>query len=279
MDFLTSNSRYINIKTHYKSLKAMNNKNEQLCMQIEDLYTSSIYPDCPKKELCDNESNSISKKPKMPYIGREYGNSSNVPNLLFVSLDSGDEQENYHTIEEVRSRVELRSPRDINGSDKVKHWYQTFDIAAIILDTYIDEQIKAERGVAFVDNFISHTNSAKCTQNKENKKEADYILFNNCRPFVVKEIPLFDADVIISQGAYARKVLEEFQVVNEVLLKSTHKDKDVSLPLRVREINNKKTIHIAMHHPSYYKGYWGQKQALEDNLDVIHNLIQEMKQV
>lgn len=139
--------------------------NKVIIKNIEDLYTSSIYPNCPRKTLCNNtNSDGFSKKPKMPYIGREYGNNSSVPKLLFVSLDSGDEYDNLHTVEEIRTEVENNPPRR-TGQDKGKHWYQTFDIAGELLKSYFVNI--PENEIEFTDQYIAHTNSSKCTQSKK----------------------------------------------------------------------------------------------------------------
>src|SRR5665647_536127 len=81
-------------------------KNEEIVADIEGFYNETVYPTCPKYEMCKKDCPGFSQKPKMSYIGREYGNNSTVPNLIFLSLDSGDEYENYHTIKEIRADVE-----------------------------------------------------------------------------------------------------------------------------------------------------------------------------
>jgi len=249
--------------------------NKEICTNIENLYCSSIYPDCPKKHLCDNGLHNFSKRPKMPYIGRDYGNNSKIPNLLFISLDSGDEYENYHTVEEIRNGVETNPPRENPGKDKVKHWYQTFDIATIFINKYLDESVK--KGVSYADSFVAHTNSAKCTQNKEKRKIADANLFENCRGFVVKEIPLFDADVIITQGNPAKYCLNTYTIIKKIDLETIHNGNDIIFPIYIRETNNKKILHIPMYHPSYFKGYRGQKKAFKDNLDTIYKIVEEIR--
>ena len=249
--------------------------NKEICTNIENLFNLSIYPDCPRKQLCDSGQHNFSKKPKMPYIGKDYGNNPQIPNLLFVSLDSGEERENYHTIEEIRNDVETYPPRKNPGKGKVKHWYQTFDIATLFLDKYLDESVK--QGVSYVDSSVAHTNSAKCTQNKDNKKQADEYVFNNCRGFVVEEIPLFNADIIITQGIPARKCLDAYIASESIVLETKHNGKDVKLPIYIREINTKRILHIPMYHPSYFKGYWGQKQALKENLGEIIEIVANVR--
>jgi hypothetical protein len=249
--------------------------NKEISKTIENLYTSSIYPNCPKKHLCDNGKHDFSKKPKMPYIGRDYGNNPHIPNLLFISLDSGDEYENYHTIEEIRNGVETNPPRVNPGKDAVKHWYQTFDLATLLLNKYIDDS--AKNGISYVDTFIAHTNSAKCTQNKINRAQADNHLFDNCREFVVQEIPQFNAEIIITQGIPAQNCLNKFMINERIVLETTHNGKDIKFPIYIREINNKKSLHIPMYHPSFFKGYWVQKQAFKDNLEKIHDILENLK--
>jgi len=249
--------------------------NIEIIKNIEDLYTSSIYPNCPHKGLCNNEMLlGFSEKPKMPYIGREYGNNSKIPNILFLSLDSGLEHPGLHTIQEIREEVETEYPRTI-GRGTSNHWYQTFDIAELILKHFfVDFDKLKEKDVFYTDQFVAHTNSSKCTQNKGGKAQADNKLFNNCREFVRKEIPLFNAKIIITQGAKAEQVLDLYEVIEKKVFETLHNGKPVSLPVFMRSVNKKQVLHIPMYHQSYYKGYWGQKQALIENLEQIKLMLQ-----
>lgn len=237
---------------------------------IENLFISSIYPNCPKKHLCDKGQGTISKKTKMPFIGWEYDNNPQIPNLLFISLDSGCEYQGFHTIDEIRNQVILEPPRLQKGKDTVLHWYQTFDIATILLDKYIDESKKT--GVAYVDSLISHTNSAKCTQSKDGNSQADGHFFDNCFDFLKIEIPLYRADIIVTQGNRAFDCLSGNLVIEKILLETSHNGMDVKFPIFIREVNNRKVLHIPMYHPSYYKGYWGNKKVIIDNINKIKEI-------
>lgn len=215
------------------------------------------------------------KNQKCRIIGSNYANNPKIPNLLFISLDPGDERENYHSIEDIRKDVKNYPPRE-NVKDKIKHWYQTFDIATLFLDKYLDESIK--KGVSYADTFFAHTNSAKCTQNKIHREQADANVFNNCREFVVKEIPLFNADIIITQGVQAEHCLNAYKKVEKFILETIHNGKEIKLPIYLREINNKKILHIPMSHPSYFKKYWGQKKAFKENLERIIKILEQAKE-
>jgi hypothetical protein len=251
--------------------------NNVICKDIENLFVSSIYPDCPKKPFCDNlKEFGFSKKPKMPFIGRQYATNPKIPNLLFISLDSGDEYANYHTIDEIRKGVEDNPPRLNPGKGEVvRHWYQTFDLAALILGYYFPESLKI--GGSYVDAFVAHTNSAKCTQSKKGREQADNRLFENCREFILKEIPFFDAQIIITQGIPAKNCLSPFLISETIVLEAIHNDKEIQLPIYIRKINGKNVLHIPMNHPSFFKGYWGQKQVLKINMDKIIDIIEKVK--
>lgn len=251
--------------------------NQEICKNIEDLYTSNIYPNCPNKQLCNNENSEIlSKKPKMPYIGREYGNNTQIPNLLFLSLDSGLEHPNLHTIKELRTSVETENPR-APGPGNVNHWFQTFDIAEFILkDFFTDFNELIKHNPFYTDLFIAHTNSSKCTQNKSGKAQADNHLFKNCKPFVIQELGLFNAHIIITQGKKAEECLAVYEVVEKRIIETNHNGEQIKLSVFIKTIDSKKTLHIPMYHQSYYRGYWGQKKVLFDNIDQIQTIIQQL---
>lgn len=242
---------------------------------IENLFKASIYPVCPKKHLCDRGKGTISIKPKMPYIGWNYDNNTQIPNLIFISLDSGREYPGFHTTEEVQNSVKFNPPRSHKGKDIVLHWYQTFDLAALLLDKYIEDSMKMDN--SYVDSLISHTNSAKCTQNKEANSQADGQFFDNCSDFVKSEIPLFNADIIVTQGRRAHDCINGNYIIEKIILEAKYNEKDVKFPIFIREIDKRKILHIPMYHPRYYRGYWANKKAVTDNLDKINSIVDSIR--
>ncbi|PYQ74283.1 MAG: hypothetical protein DMG01_21090 [Acidobacteria bacterium] len=45
---------------------------------------------------------------------------------------------------------------------------------------------------------FAHMNSAKCCQNNPRNAQAAAVLFENCRPFIAKELELLQPDIIVS---------------------------------------------------------------------------------
>lgn len=244
--------------------------NNQLVSEIENFYLENIYPVCPKLSNCKRNCQSFSKKPKMCYLGKEYGNSPEIPNLVFISLDSGDEYDNLHTISEIRSAVEINPPQFNPGKDIVKHWFQTFDLAKIILSPFIPELIKTDD--YYINPYVVHTNSAKCTQNKDGRAMADDILFSNCKEYSIKELELLKPKIVISQGIKAHEVLSCFEEIERIQLNSNNK----KLTLSIRKIGENQIIHFSLYHPSYYRGYWGQKEIIINNIDRIKEVIKNI---
>jgi hypothetical protein len=204
----------------------------------------------------------------MCYLGKEYGNSPEIPKLVFISLDSGgeDEDDDLCTINQIRSSVEINPPQNCKGKDKIKHWYQTFDLAKIILSSFIQESLKIDE--CYVNPYIVHTNSAKCSQKKDKNAEADGILFKNCKEYSAMEIQLLKPEIVVSQGVKADDVLGCFEETDRV----TFTDNEKSLTIVTRKIDNKIFLHISLYHPRY--GYYrSQKKILVNNIEKIKAMI------
>jgi hypothetical protein len=56
--------------------------------------------------------------------------------------------------------------------------------------------------------FRAHTNSGKCSQNRDGHGSADSRPFDNCRKYLGREIRILDPDIIVTQGRHARAAVE-----------------------------------------------------------------------
>ena len=140
---------------------------------------------------------------KASFVGPAYGDVGHLPRLVFLSLDSGSacEDPTKRTAEAVRS-AELRDcvPSRL---PKNKHWYRTHEMALKLLHPF-DEGLTINN----VHCHFAHVNSAKCCQNKGGRRQADAVLFKNCRSFVVGELELLAPDVVVTQGGWAKATVK-----------------------------------------------------------------------
>ena len=199
---------------------------------------------CEHKAECRGGSPSFTG-PKSAYVGERYPDAHRfgLPRLLFVSLDSGSGEPN----------PEKRLPRAVRSyatehclGPKNRHWYRTHEHAACILARI--------RGISMTPReaqlYFAHTNSAKCCQNKERRRQADKRLFENCRPYLSGELAVLRPDVIVTQGGWARIA------VSSVVGKWIPKDSVTSrLQLHGREV-----FWLNTHHPARFGAFNGQRR-------------------
>lgn len=155
---------------------------------------------CTSKIDCKGDCDSFTG-PKSAFVGKKY-ESSELPRLLFLSLDSGSGDpvaENRLPISVMRKEMN----RDLSSLHKHKHWYRTHELAWHILKAF-DSELKIE----CVKNYFAHANSAKCCMNKKQRKKADKILFRNCRKYLQGELQILNPAIIVTQGAEAKKAIE-----------------------------------------------------------------------
>lgn len=245
--------------------------NKQITQRVQNHY-NSIYPKCDFYDSCKGKTINFPDNPKMSYIGRDYGNNPNIPNVLFLSLDSGETQPKYSTINEIRYNTEIETNfNNTTGKNKGKHWFQTFNMAMELLKPFVD--VNSENDVK---PYIVHANSAKCNQGKEKRRQADDVLFSNCIGFVQDEIPLYEPNLVISQGKRAEYVLDKFPINETITIGCEYKGKNKRMNLFIRSINGKDILHIPMYHPSYYGGYWWKRQCVIKNITIIENKLRSI---
>jgi len=203
-----------------------------------------------------------------PYIGSYYGKKG-LPKLLFLSLDSGDENKDpkTKTIEAMREGNLRLSPQDM---PKQRHWYKTHQFAWVIFDEIkklskwtmdigkTDSRLlfEPETEIYKIMPFFAHTNSAKCCMNIDHAKQANRILFDNCREYVAGEIRIFDPHILVTQGNYAKMAIENaikkevFSLKNERNISMANKKQS---DFRIIEVNTKRpALWIHHYHPSNY---------------------------
>ena len=163
---------------------------------------------CPHKEQCGGDSRKFTG-PKSAFVSTGYDNrNSGLPRLLFLSLDSGDgdEDDRNRLPEALRQQEEIE--RDVLALPKPKHWYRTHELAWYIFRRF-DPGIRIEDAKR----HFAHANSAKCCMNKPGRKKANKVLFKNCQKYLPGELEILLPDVIVTQGAEAKDAVESFYEV------------------------------------------------------------------
>lgn len=186
---------------------------------------------------------------KASFVGPEYERGS-LPRLLFLSLDSGSATADAtaRTLQAVREQ-ELAT--DVSALPKGKHWYETHELAFVLL-----RQFKADLTVAGTSPYFAHVNSAKCCMNNPSRRQAADILFDNCRGYLPGELRILQPDIVVSQGAAARRAMEQFDVLEE---RTCSADGTVCKALVVR-VGARHVLWLPTHHPSGYGSFWPQKK-------------------
>jgi len=86
-------------------------------------------------------------------------------------------------------------------------------------------------------------NSAKCCQNNPRNAQAAAVLFENCRPFIAKELELLQPDIIVSQGDHAMKAVAEGLSEPAPRLRG-------SCAIRIIRCGGRPALWIATYHPT-----------------------------
>ena len=157
-----------------------------------------------------------------------------------MSLDSGSGDRNGRNRlpEVLRQQEEIE--RDVLALHKGKHWYRTHELAWYIFKRF-DPGIRVEDAKR----HFAHANSAKCCMNKPGRKQADRVLFRNCQEYLRGELEILCPDVIVTQGAEAKKAVESFYEPPERI----GEDEYASTIL----MNSRKVFWLHTYHP----GNWG----------------------
>ena len=195
-----------------------------------------------------------------PYVGIRY-EMNKLPRVLFVSLDPGsaDSDPNERTMEASREWMANCNPLELH---KGQHWYETHELAWRILRKFLP-------GLQFkkIGPYFAHTNCAKCCHNLPQRAMGPNVMFENCRPFMPKEIEILAPDVLVTQGDSAKWVVE-YEIYKDD--KECYKKAEMletgmdCCKVYIIIIGKRKVVWIHSYHPNYFRGYWKQKKDCHD---------------
>lgn len=208
---------------------------------------------CANYKYCKDRNKSF-KKAREAYVGRHYEKA--CPRLLFLSLDPASDKVRRNV---GRSMKQLQKNLELWTKGKCRqkgHWHWTLMLAAEILRPFVPE-VTRESAVE----YLAHTNSAKCCQNKPHGAQADPRLFNYCREFIPGELERLAPDVIITQGDQAKRVLESAYQDTEEVIHVRRKPHNTKLV----QIAGQTVLWIHTYHPtqrqSFFKKYdWPKRE-------------------
>ncbi len=215
--------------------------------------------DCINCEIC-KAGNPNFVGPTEPYVGIRY-EMNTLPRVLFLSLDTGsaDKDPNTRTMEAGRKWENECNPLELR---KGRHWYETHELAWRILRKFLPSlQFKK------ICSYFAHTNSAKCCENNTGMAQARDVLFRNCRQFIPKELEILAPDILVTQGNYAKWVVEygiyasEKDCYKRAKLLETGVD---CCKIYIIIIGKRKVVWIHSYHPHYFRKYWDQKKACHE---------------
>jgi len=216
---------------------------------------------CQHKVECRGSSASFTG-PNSAFVGEHYEDAHRfgLPRLLFVSLDSGSGDPD----------SEKRLPHAVRSwatehclGPKNRHWYRTHEHAACILGRIRGTSMTPRQAQL----YFAHTNSAKCSQNKERQRQADKRLFDNCRPYLSCELAVLRPDVIVTQGGWARVAVSA--VVGDWIAK------DSVVADRV-QLHGREVFWLNTHHPARFGAFNGQRRQWGDFAEEIRVFVDEL---
>lgn len=207
--------------------------------------------DCRHFTSCSTGCEESFTKARSAFVGSQY-ELGTIPRLLIVSLDSGngETEPSKRTPYYMRGEIESRGKiAESTGKIKGLHWRETHKLAAALLK----KQFKSEITFECVTPYFCHVNSAKCCMNNPGNKQANHVLFENCREYLRGELEILKPNIIVSQGQEAKRSLHQTLAPE---------DRDCQFGAQRTVMFNGRTIlWIATYHPSARQYYWNEKKS------------------
>jgi hypothetical protein len=147
---------------------------------------------CPHEPECSKGvAEFTSARP--PLIGQKYA-INQVPRLLIISSDPGKGDSLPSSL-----GFQLSGPDKKAGCYRQKnHWRETLEIVFAIQRRFDPNLTFEEANACF-----AHERAVKCCENNPRSREAKKLLFKNCHKYLADELPLFQPDIILTQGIRA----------------------------------------------------------------------------
>jgi len=207
---------------------------------------------CRHWQAC-SEGNQRITQAKSAFVGTCYEKGV-LPRLLFLSLDPGcsDSEPQRRTVECVRSLEENECK--VAELEKQRHWYRTHELALILLNKF-----QADMRIENSHLYFAHTNSAKCSMNNKNHKQAKNKIFKNCREYIGGEITILKPDILVTQGKFAKVAVEKVLGIPE------GSDDSQVWSYKWVHIGGKKTLWFQTYHPRNFGKFNQQKDECFGN--------------
>lgn len=219
---------------------------------------------CPDKSSCRGSCDRLTTG-KEPFIGSRY-ERRDLPRLLIISADppEGDPRDwRERTVENGRwwERGEMDWMKN-KGNYPRTHWFKTNQTAIWIFEVFKTRNLSRwvwddhDREFEAVAPYWAHTNSGKCSQNRDGHQQASGRLFKNCRKYLGREIRILAPDIIVTQGVQAREAIEAAIDWKELDVKKGGAAESGSSKLLM--LDGRLILWIAMPHPNSHRIFYDQ---------------------
>ncbi len=232
----------------YERIKPVNSTGD-----LETMFNSFK---CPKKDCCRKicqkqygsengfkfgvrtESPPISQH----YINRSY-NGRRIPRIVVVSLSQP-------------------MPYDEEGDKKglKQHWRETLALVRSLLKPCLNLEPASHFGddAEIIERLFVHLRTSKCCSNANSGHEEPYKMYQNCGPYLAKEVSILRPDVVVTQGNNAN-----WQAGSHVFCENPEERKVRGVSCSCAYIAGlkdcgQKVYWMSMYHPCAYGYYYSQ---------------------
>lgn len=159
---------------------------------------------CPKeshcKEICrkqygDGDGFKFGIPTEIPPISKHYINrrymGKRIPRIVVVSLSPPMPYDDEEKV-----------------SDKLKqHWRETLALVRSLLKPYFELEPVCEYGECeeIIAKLFVHLRTSKCCSNANDGEQEHYKVYQNCGPYLKKEVSILRPDVVVTQGNNANE--------------------------------------------------------------------------